>query len=163
VLRKYNGIPTNTFPLFLKECEFRFNYGTPKQQLKTLKECAEISSYLLQPHIATMRRDTLENTPLGRVIFAPQGRSLASLWKVVFATLPGPLEGEDESSLPLDQALLEDSHATLANAEQPIVERLLVVAHATELGRAPTSLLDGIVSLLRQLDASVVEIDDGQM
>jgi len=42
VLRKYNGIPRKTFPLFLKECEFRFNYGTPKQQLKTLKEWAEI-------------------------------------------------------------------------------------------------------------------------
>ncbi|MCC7249619.1 MAG: IS1595 family transposase, partial [Lysobacter sp.] len=34
--------PKNTFHLFLKECEFRFNYGTPKQQLKTLKEWAEI-------------------------------------------------------------------------------------------------------------------------
>ncbi len=30
VLRKYNGIPKASFPLFLKECEFRFNYGTPK-------------------------------------------------------------------------------------------------------------------------------------
>ena len=28
VLRKYNDIPKTTFPLFLKECEFRFNYGT---------------------------------------------------------------------------------------------------------------------------------------
>jgi len=37
ILRKYNGIPKNTFPLFLKECEFRFNYGTPKEQLKILK------------------------------------------------------------------------------------------------------------------------------
>ena len=37
VLRKYNGIPKESFPLFLKECEFRFNYGTPKQQLKILK------------------------------------------------------------------------------------------------------------------------------
>ena len=37
VLRKYNGIAPKTFPLFLKECEFRFNYGTPKEQLKTLK------------------------------------------------------------------------------------------------------------------------------
>ena len=36
VLRKYNGIDKKTFHLFLKECEFRFNYGTPKQQLKTL-------------------------------------------------------------------------------------------------------------------------------
>ncbi len=36
-LRKYNGIPKKNFPLFLKECEFRFNYGTPKQLLETLK------------------------------------------------------------------------------------------------------------------------------
>ena len=35
VLRKYNGIPKNHFHLFIKECEFRFNYGTPKQQLNT--------------------------------------------------------------------------------------------------------------------------------
>ena len=42
VLRKYNGIPKESFPLFLKECEFRFNYGTPKQQLKILKEWAGI-------------------------------------------------------------------------------------------------------------------------
>ena len=40
VLRKYNGIPRESFPLFLKECEFTFNYGTPKQQLKLLKEWA---------------------------------------------------------------------------------------------------------------------------
>jgi transposase len=38
VLRKYNGIPKNRFNLFLKECEFRFNYGTPKQQLAILKK-----------------------------------------------------------------------------------------------------------------------------
>lgn len=38
VLRKYNGIPKESFPLFLKECEFRFNYGSPKLQLKILKE-----------------------------------------------------------------------------------------------------------------------------
>jgi len=30
VLRKYNGIPKESFSLFLKECEFRFNYGTPE-------------------------------------------------------------------------------------------------------------------------------------
>ncbi|GAA5000616.1 IS1595 family transposase [Acinetobacter puyangensis] len=36
VLRKYNGIDRNAFILFIKECEFRFNYGSPKQQLKTL-------------------------------------------------------------------------------------------------------------------------------
>ena len=42
VLRKYNGIPKKSFPLFLKECEFRFNYGTPKQQMKLLKEWADI-------------------------------------------------------------------------------------------------------------------------
>ena len=37
ILRKYNGIPKNNFNLFLKECEFRFNFGTPKQQLAILK------------------------------------------------------------------------------------------------------------------------------
>ncbi|GAA5005313.1 hypothetical protein GCM10023206_10100 [Acinetobacter puyangensis] len=36
-LRKYNGIPKDSFHLFIKECEFRFNYGSPKQQLKTLR------------------------------------------------------------------------------------------------------------------------------
>ncbi|NAR19691.1 IS1595 family transposase, partial [Acinetobacter haemolyticus] len=28
VLRKYNGIDRNAFSLFIKECEFRFNYGS---------------------------------------------------------------------------------------------------------------------------------------
>jgi len=37
-LRKYNGIPRKNFGLYLKECEFRFNYGSPKEQLKTLKK-----------------------------------------------------------------------------------------------------------------------------
>jgi transposase len=37
-LRKYNGIPKDNFHLFLKECEFRFNMGTPSEQLKTLKK-----------------------------------------------------------------------------------------------------------------------------
>jgi len=38
VLRKYNGIPEQHFHLFLKECEWRFNYGSPKQLLKVLKK-----------------------------------------------------------------------------------------------------------------------------
>lgn len=42
VLRKYNGIPRRHFFLFLKECEFRFNYGTPRQQLATLRAWLEI-------------------------------------------------------------------------------------------------------------------------
>ena len=33
VLRKYNGIPKQHFHLYIKECEFRFNHGSPKQQL----------------------------------------------------------------------------------------------------------------------------------
>lgn len=37
VLRKYNGVPKQNFHLFVKECEFRFNYGSPSQQLDTLK------------------------------------------------------------------------------------------------------------------------------
>ncbi|MBV6448146.1 MAG: hypothetical protein FCKEOINB_01790 [Nitrosomonas sp.] len=31
-----------SFPLFLKECGFRFNYGSPKQQLKILKLWTQI-------------------------------------------------------------------------------------------------------------------------
>ena len=37
-LREYNGIPKENFPLFLKECEFRFNFGSPAEQLSTLKK-----------------------------------------------------------------------------------------------------------------------------
>jgi transposase len=36
-LRKYNGIPKQHFKLFLKECEWRFNYGSPKKLLETLR------------------------------------------------------------------------------------------------------------------------------
>jgi transposase len=35
-LRKYNGVPKAHFELFLKECEFRFNYGSPREQVRTL-------------------------------------------------------------------------------------------------------------------------------
>jgi transposase len=35
-LRKYNGVPAHHFHLFLKECEWRFNYGSPRQLLETL-------------------------------------------------------------------------------------------------------------------------------
>jgi len=37
-MRKFNGIPRQNFNLFLKECEWRFNMGTPKQLLKDLKK-----------------------------------------------------------------------------------------------------------------------------
>lgn len=37
-LRKYNGIPKEHFPLFLKECEFRFNFGSASEQLNTLRK-----------------------------------------------------------------------------------------------------------------------------
>ena len=42
VLRKYNGIDKKNFPLFLKEYEFRFNYGTPKNQMKILRLWCDI-------------------------------------------------------------------------------------------------------------------------
>ncbi|AKG19153.1 transposase [Moraxella bovoculi] len=38
VLAKYNGIEAKNFHLFIKECEFGFNYGTPSQKLKTLRK-----------------------------------------------------------------------------------------------------------------------------
>ncbi len=42
ILRKYNGIPKKNFGLFLKECEWRFNYGDPKNRLKVLKKWINI-------------------------------------------------------------------------------------------------------------------------
>jgi len=36
-LHRYNGIPRRHFHLFLKECEWRFNYAPPAQLLKVLK------------------------------------------------------------------------------------------------------------------------------
>ncbi len=37
-MRKFNGVPRENFPLFLKECEWRFNNPNPKTQLKQLKQ-----------------------------------------------------------------------------------------------------------------------------
>ena len=43
-LRRYNGIPKANFNLFLKECEWRFNNGTPAQLLKDIKRWAKLHS-----------------------------------------------------------------------------------------------------------------------
>lgn len=43
-LRKYNGIPRQNFHLYLKECEWRFNYGAADQLMKTLRRW-------LKPHL----------------------------------------------------------------------------------------------------------------
>jgi len=37
-LRKYNGVPRHHLPLYLKECEWRFNYGSPRQLLAILAQ-----------------------------------------------------------------------------------------------------------------------------
>ena len=37
-MRKFNGVPKDHFPLYLKECEWRFNNPHPKQQLLKLKQ-----------------------------------------------------------------------------------------------------------------------------
>jgi transposase len=37
-MRRFNGIPRKHFPLFLKECERRFNNPNPKTQLSQLKQ-----------------------------------------------------------------------------------------------------------------------------
>jgi len=42
VLRKYNSISKGSFPLFLKECEFRCSHALPQQQLKILKSWIQI-------------------------------------------------------------------------------------------------------------------------
>ena len=40
-LRKFNGVPTAHFGLFLKECEWRFNNPSPQAQLLQLKQWAK--------------------------------------------------------------------------------------------------------------------------
>lgn len=42
ILRKYNGIDKKHFHLFLKECEFRFNYGTPSEKLRVLRKWCDV-------------------------------------------------------------------------------------------------------------------------
>jgi len=37
-LRKFNGVPKGHFPLFLKECEWRFNNPKPQDQLRHMKQ-----------------------------------------------------------------------------------------------------------------------------
>lgn len=37
-LRKFNGVPKSNFYCFIKECEWRFNFGSPKKLLKTLTQ-----------------------------------------------------------------------------------------------------------------------------
>ena len=41
-MRKFNGIPKKNFRLFLKECEWRFNFPSPKKQLNMLTKWAEL-------------------------------------------------------------------------------------------------------------------------
>jgi transposase len=41
-LRRYNGIPKASFHLFLKECEWRFNYRPASKLLRTLKSWAKL-------------------------------------------------------------------------------------------------------------------------
>ncbi len=43
--RKFNGVPKDHFGLFLKECEWRFNYSEPRSQFKQLKQWAKIHLY----------------------------------------------------------------------------------------------------------------------
>ena len=37
-MRKFNGVPREHFPFFLKECEWRFNNPKPHLQLNLLKQ-----------------------------------------------------------------------------------------------------------------------------
>ena len=40
-MRKFNGVPKKNFRLYLKECEWRFNFPSPKKQLEMLIEWVE--------------------------------------------------------------------------------------------------------------------------
>ncbi len=41
-LRKFNGVPKKNFRLFLKECEWRFNFPSPKKELYMLIKWANL-------------------------------------------------------------------------------------------------------------------------
>ncbi|NQY81832.1 MAG: transposase, partial [Alphaproteobacteria bacterium] len=43
-MQKFNGIPKKHFSIFLKECEWRFNTGSPKKLLKVLKSTLKSQS-----------------------------------------------------------------------------------------------------------------------
>jgi len=43
-LRKYNGIPTHHFSRFLKECEWCFNYGSPKKLNAPLRDWIHLAN-----------------------------------------------------------------------------------------------------------------------
>lgn len=60
-LRKYNGIPKHHFPLFLKECEFRFNGGRPRELKAKLllwleRSYEKDSDYIRSWHLAVTRQ-----------------------------------------------------------------------------------------------------------
>lgn len=40
-MRRFNGVPKKNFRLFLKECEWRFNFPSPKKQLEMLIQWVE--------------------------------------------------------------------------------------------------------------------------
>lgn len=42
-MRKFNGVPKSNFYFFIKECEWRFNFGQPNELLKRLKQWAKAS------------------------------------------------------------------------------------------------------------------------
>ena len=41
-MRKFNGLPRETFDLYLQECVWRFNYPSPKEQLTLMKKYIKI-------------------------------------------------------------------------------------------------------------------------
>ncbi len=49
-LRRYNGIPRQTFPLFQPECEWRFSYGSPANLLRVLSNWAGLGNSSRKPH-----------------------------------------------------------------------------------------------------------------
>lgn len=42
-MRRFNGIPKEQFPLFLKECEWRFNYRPTENLFNVLLDWAKLS------------------------------------------------------------------------------------------------------------------------
>ena len=49
-LRRYNGIPRQTFALFLAECEWRFNHAPSANLLRILNEWMGLGTSSRKPH-----------------------------------------------------------------------------------------------------------------
>jgi hypothetical protein len=73
-VRRYNGIPRQHFPLYLKECEWRFNYRPASRLLETLnawRKNQTINPTSASPKINGNKITTFASNPAQRLAELP--------------------------------------------------------------------------------------------